>query len=107
MTFKPKLWLGVGAFALAGSVNPAGAEPATSPEPSVSTTMPVRTGSQNQTGFRPIILAQYRGSGGGEARAEKEGKAARAARADPAAFDQVGMAQNPKCLDLNGKLARG
>ncbi|MFL6180599.1 MAG: hypothetical protein ACJ74E_12265, partial [Actinomycetes bacterium] len=38
-----------------------------------------------------------------EARAEKEGKAA---RADPAAFDPVGMAQNPKCLDLTGKLAR-
>jgi hypothetical protein len=63
MTFKPKLWLGVGAFALAGTVNPAAAEPAVDHDPTVSAT-PARAGSQNQTASHPVILAQLRGSGG-------------------------------------------
>src|SRR4051812_37586672 len=72
MAFQPKLWLGVGAFALAGTVNPATAEPAIDPDPSVSAT-PARAGSQNQTPSRPVALAQLRDSGGEGGRAEKGG----------------------------------
>jgi hypothetical protein len=63
MAFKPKLWLGVGAFALAGSVHPAAAEPAVNPDPSASSA-PARTASPGQPTVRPVILAQARAFGG-------------------------------------------
>src|SRR5918912_1704966 len=68
MSFKPKLWLGVGAFALAGAANPAGADPAVSPEPTMSR-LPSTANAQTGHASELVILAEARGLGseGGEA----------------------------------------
>ena len=63
MSFKPKLWLGVGAFALAGAANPVAADPIASPDPA-NPQIPVAASAGEGQASRPVILAQTGGFGG-------------------------------------------
>ncbi len=63
MSFKPKLWLGVGAFALTGAVNPAAADSSLPPDPAISRA-PVAAGARNGPASERVIPVQARGPGG-------------------------------------------
>jgi hypothetical protein len=54
MTFKPKLWLGVGVFALTGAVNPTAADSSLPPDPAISRA-PVAAGARNGPASERVI----------------------------------------------------
>lgn len=96
MSFKPKVWLKVGAVALAGTATPAAAEQAAQTKAGLEAT-PSEVGSPNQTKPPSQMMAQFRGSGGegGEAGGEGGERGADAARrnapsAKPKAVPQPG-----------------
>lgn len=77
MTFRPKLWLGVGAVALASSVNPIAAEPAADAS-SAASSASLRSGPERAQAPKPVLLAQGGGLGGegGESGVRRPRKAA-------------------------------
>jgi hypothetical protein len=71
--FKPKVWLKVGAFAVAGTVAPAAAEPAAQPAAGFEGT-PAEAGSKGQSKPHSLMTAQFRGSGGEASRSGEGGQ---------------------------------